>query len=114
MALLIGTTLAPQLLHAAAWDTMRIWTYSAAMAWLAAWVLTRAHGAQGEISTGVCGLALAALLVNVMATTFLLDNASDHYSLTTRMVLFAPVLVAALMLFLRHDGSHAGAESRSS
>lgn len=105
MALLVGATIAPQLMHAAAWDTMRIWTYSAAMAWLGAWTLARAHGAQGDISTSVRGLALVALLVNVMATPFLLDNLNDRYSLTTRLVLFGPVLVAALVLFLTAERS---------
>jgi hypothetical protein len=103
MGLLLGAIVAPQLMHAAAWDTMRIWTYSAAVAWLAAWTLARARGADGEVSSGVRGLALAAVLVNVMTTTYLLDNVSDRYSLTTRMVLFAPVLAAALALFLRTD-----------
>lgn len=101
MALLVGAIVAPQLMHAAAWDTMRIWTYSIAMAWLGAWTLARAYGAEGEVSTAVRGLALAALLVNVMAATFLLDNLGDRYSLTTRMLIFAPVLAAALALFLR-------------
>ena len=121
MMLFIGSTFAPQLMHIAAWDTMRIWTYSAAMAWLGAWTLARTQGAHGEVSPGVRGLALLALLVNVMMTTFLLDNVSDHYSLSTRMLLFAPVLIAALVVFLRddgsrengsHDGSHGGTETR--
>jgi uncharacterized membrane protein len=103
MALFIGATFAPQLMHAAAWDTMRIWTYSVAMAWLGAWTLARANGADGNVSTGVRILALLALLINVMSTTFLLDNLSDHYSLLTRTVLFAPVLVAALVIFLRAE-----------
>jgi len=121
MALFIGATFAPQLMHVAAWDTMRIWAYSAAMAWLGAWTLARTHGAEGEVSSGVRGLALTALVANVMMTTFLLDNVSDHYSLSTRILLFAPVLIAALVVFLRedgaqengsHDGSHGGAEAR--
>lgn len=103
MALLAGATFAPQLMHVAAWDTMRIWTYSAAMAWIGAWTLARATGAQGDVTTGVRGLALLALVVNVMETTFLLDNQTDHYTLTTRLMLFGPILAAALALFLRTE-----------
>jgi len=100
-ALLIGATLAPQLMHVAAWDTVRIWTYSVAMAWLGAWTLARANGADGIISTGVRGLALAAIVVNVLAATPLLDNLADRYTLTARLALYAPIVVVALVLFLR-------------
>ena len=113
--LFVGATFAPQLMHLAAWDTMRIWTYSIAMAWLGAWILTRVAGADGEVSLGVRGIAVLALLVNVAASAFLLDHQTDHYSLATRLVLFAPTLITALVLFLRsdHDGSHGDAEARS-
>jgi len=100
-ALLIGATFVPQLMHVAAWDTVRIWTYSVAMAWLGAWTLARAHGADGTLSAGVRGLALLALVVNVLAATPLLDNLADRYSLTARVAMYAPVLVVAVVLFLR-------------
>lgn len=103
MVLLAGATFAPQLMHVAAWDTMRIWTYSAAMAWLGAWTLARATGATGGVSAMVRVLALLALLVNVTETTFLLDNQTDHYALTTRLLLFAPILAAAMYLLVRSD-----------
>ena len=103
MVLLIGAVFAPQLMHVAAWDTMRIWTYSIAMAWFGAWILARATGAEGEVSPGVRGLALLTLAVNVMVATFLLDNLTDRYSLSARLALFAPILIAALVLFLRTE-----------
>ncbi len=103
MALLVGATFAPQLMHMAAWDTVRIWTYSVAMAWLGAWTLIRAHGASATVQSGLRTLAFAALVVNVLVATPLLDNQFDRYALTTRLLLFAPVLAAALALFLARD-----------
>lgn len=102
-ALLIGAIFAPQLMHIVAWDTMRLWTYSIATAWLGAWILSRATGARGEVSGGVRALALLAIVMNAGATTFLLDNQADHYSLATRLGLFAPTMIAAFILFLRQD-----------
>jgi hypothetical protein len=103
MVLLAGAIFAPQLMHVAAWDTMRIWTYSIVMAWLGAWILARSTGAPGGISSGVRVLLLLVLLVNVMAVTFLLDNVTDRYSLGMRLAIFSPVLATALVLFMRGE-----------
>lgn len=110
--LFVGATFAPQLMHLAAWDTMQIWTYSIAMAWLGAWILARASGAGGEVSLGVRGTAVLALLVNIAATTFLLDHQTDRYTFATRLALFAPTLITALVLFLRSD--HHGSQKTPS
>jgi len=102
MALLAVSVFAPQLMHLAAWDTVRIWTYSIAMAWLGAWTLARAHARATIPSasrTGIRGLALAALLVNVLVSTPLLDNLADWYPLSTRLLLYLPVILAAAGLF---------------
>jgi hypothetical protein len=106
MALLLGATFAPQLMHLAAWDTMRLWTYSILTAWLGAWVLARATGARGTVSPGVRTLAVLAILAHIVAMTPLLDNLTDRYALTTRLMLFAPILAGALVLFLSGDRTH--------
>jgi hypothetical protein len=102
-ALFVAATFAPQLMHVAAWDTVRIWTYSAAMAWLATWTIVSAQGAAGVASRGVRLLALCAIVSNVIVSTPLLDNLADHYVLATRLLLFAPVLAVAAGLALRSD-----------
>lgn len=96
--LLVVATFAPQIMHIAAWDTVRIWTYSAAMAWLGAWTLARANGAAGHVPAGTRTVATLAVVANVMVATPLLDNLADRYTLMTRLLLFAPVLSAALAL----------------
>jgi len=98
LVLLVAATFAPQVMHIAAWDTVRIWTYSIVAAWLCAWTLARAIGAGGLISPAVRAIAVLAVLANVMVATPLLDNLADRYALTTRVLLFGPVLAAALRL----------------
>jgi len=103
MALLIGGVFAPQLMHLAAWDTVRIWTYSIAMAWIGAWTLARAHAratVPSASQSGIRTLALVAIVANVLMSTPLLDNLADRYVLSTRVWMYAPVLAVAVALFL--------------
>jgi len=97
--------LAPEALHLAAWDTVRIWTYAIATSMLVLVAIARTAGRPGPVSTGVRALAVVAIVVNVIAMTPMLDNLADRYVLTTRLLLYAPVLGAAVWLFFRADRS---------
>lgn len=99
MALLPLVILAPELLHIAAWDTVRIWTYTIATAMMAVVALTRTAGPAVRAGTVVRGLGLVALTVNVMMMTPLLDNLADRFALTTRLWMYAPVLAYGIWLF---------------
>jgi len=102
-ALLVIAFLAPQVLHLAAWDTTRIWTYSIATAFLACWVLARRIDRPGPVGRTVSWLALLAIVVNVMVKTPLLDNLAERFSLSARLGWYLPVLVAAGWLLWRSD-----------
>lgn len=91
---LAGAIAAPMLLHMAAWDTVRIWTFSIGTAFLCTWVVAeRAPRQQGE-SAAAMAAALVTLLVNVVSSTPLYDRLADWYSLKDRLWMYAPILVA--------------------
>jgi hypothetical protein len=97
---MLGVCLLPQLMHVAAWDTARIWTYSILCAFLVLWV----YSELGTARTGSVGfelVCLAGILANIVIVTPLMDLESEHLRLRFRLALYAPVLVAALVLALR-------------
>ncbi len=99
MAVLVAAILAPQLMHLVAWDTARIWTDSIVCAFLGLWAIGSTRPVRGpDPLRGLGVLAVGSLLVNVLATTPLLDNLSDRLSLPLRVLLYAPVLVACAWL----------------
>jgi hypothetical protein len=100
---MLVAVLAPQVMHLAAWDTTRIWTYSIATALVVCWTVARTAGPARPVATSVGWLALAAIVVNAMAMTPLLDNLADRYQLTTRLVMYLPVIATAVWLVSRHD-----------
>ena len=48
-------------------------------------------------------LCLVALVLNIAGVTPLMDGLSEHFDLTTRILLYAPVIGASLGLILRED-----------
>lgn len=100
---LLGVCLAPQLLHLVAWDLERIWTYSILSSFLALWVYAEVLGAGRPLSPSVRLLSLAALVVNIMGVTPLMDGKMDHFNHQTRLLLYTPVIAASLALILCAD-----------
>jgi len=95
---LAGAIAAPQLLHMAAWDTVRIWTFSIGTAFLCTWIISERAPKQHRESAGVMAVAFVAILVNVVSSTPLYDQVADWYSLRERLWMYAPILVAAIWL----------------
>jgi len=100
VAAIVAAVFAPQLLHAAGWDTVRIWTFTVAAAFLACWAAAETCKRRGAVSPAVPLVALAALVVNIVTATPLYDNLSEWHSLTTRMWMYAPVLAACVMMLV--------------
>jgi hypothetical protein len=100
-ALLIVVCLAPQALHAVAWDTLRIGTYAIVCAFLTCWIYAEVRGPGRQVSaaaTLVCGVAI---LLNVVTRTPLMDNERDGMPLSTRLALYAPFVGGAAALARR-------------
>ena len=100
---LLGVCLIPQALHAVAVDTPRIWTYSIVCSFLALWISAEIFAARRAVSFVVRLLFLAAMAANIVGVTPLMDGQNDHFSLAGRLLLYAPVIGAALILMGRED-----------
>lgn len=99
---LLGVCCAPQLMHLVAWDTPRILTYTILCSFLALWIYSELFVAH-DGSSGLRLLCLAVLVVNVVALTPVTDERPEHFALATRLLLFAPVMVAIVALILHED-----------
>ncbi|HEY6212589.1 MAG TPA: hypothetical protein VIW45_09905, partial [Vicinamibacterales bacterium] len=94
-ALLLAAALAPQALHAVAWDTPRIGTYSIVCAFVICWVYAELYGPSEPVSPAVTLLCAITLALNVVTRTPLMDNERDRLPLGARLVLYAPFFALA-------------------
>jgi hypothetical protein len=97
--IVLGACLAPQLMHLVAWDTARIWTYSILDVFLVLWVCAEVVPTRGESEFAKVG-GVIALVLNAAELTPLMDGLRDHFALQTRLLLYTPVLAAALIVIL--------------
>lgn len=96
-AALVTAVAAPQLLHMAGWDTVRIWTFSIVAAFICAWIVAETCPSSGRgASPGVIAISLTAVLVNVTTAVPLYDNLTERFDLGTRLWLYAPALAGCL------------------
>ena len=98
--LLSAVILFPLFLHAVAWDTSRIWTYPLVVAMLGLWsiceVFSQSPGAH-RINFVFSIAAVVMVILQVFATTELMDGAEERFSVLARVLLYAPsfILIAA-------------------
>lgn len=103
---ILGAVFAPQALHLAAWDTVRIWTYTIGSAALVVWVLARMGRFAPNPETapalqGTAWVAVIATAANVFMTTPLYDGLSDRLTLETRLFVYTPVMLLMLRALRR-------------
>jgi arabinofuranosyltransferase len=97
--------LAPQAMHLVAWDTVRIWTYSSATAFLAASICSEyIRPRRGMVGAGTL-VGVWALLVHVFTRTPLLDVPSEAWLPAMRAATYALPLIASLAMIARHGSS---------
>jgi hypothetical protein len=96
-AMLFGICLIPQLMHVMVWDTARVWTYAIVCAFLLLWIAVEQPPVR-RTSQFVLVVSLIALLVNVIGVTPLMDGLHDRFDVTTRLLLYAPVMAFAFVL----------------
>jgi hypothetical protein len=106
--LLVAVALAPMALHAIAWDTERISTYTLGTALLGVWALGVAK-APLRMDRLFWLVALPALVLNVFARTPLMDKEVERFTDATRLLLYAPALLLAAALAAGADHSDAAA-----
>ena len=97
-AVVLAMCLLPQAMHLLVWDTARTWTYSILCAFLLLWIDVETTPARVRSSQFVRFVLLAALLVNAIAVTPLMDGLRERFEVTTRLLMYAPVFLIGLSL----------------
>ncbi len=102
VAALVAAVLAPQVLHMAGWDTVRIWTFSILAAFMCAWIVAETcPRRERAASPALLVAAVAAVILNAVLTVPLYDNLVERQELALRLWLYAPVVAACAWLLLR-------------
>jgi hypothetical protein len=93
-----AVAVAPLLMHAVAWDTARIWTYTIVMAFGGVWLC----GAD-DASLPAAGrrwllaAALPIIAANILARSPLMDGEVERFAIPTRALLYLPFLAGAVV-----------------
>ena len=89
-------TLAPLLLHAVAWDTARIWTYTIVAGFGCVWLCGATDGAaRAAHRRWLLAAAIPIVVANIMGRSPLMDGEIERFSLSTRAWLYLPFLAGA-------------------
>jgi hypothetical protein len=93
-----AVTFAPLVMHAVAWDTARIWTYTIVAAFgcvLLSAVTDGSSPAAGR--RWLLAAAVPVVIANILARSPLMDGEVERFGTSTRMVLYAPFLAGAAL-----------------
>ena len=97
-AAVLAICLLPQSMHLLVWDTARTWTYSILGAFLLLWIDVETQPDRPRSSQFVRFVLLAALVVNAIAVTPLMDGLRERFEVTTRLLMYAPIFFVGLGL----------------
>ncbi|HKB11152.1 MAG TPA: hypothetical protein VKD69_10870 [Vicinamibacterales bacterium] len=97
-AIALVICLVPESMHVMAWDTSRIWTYPIVSAFLLVWVDAELRPSKSATSQLVVLISLVALVLNAIGVTPLMDGLRDRFDVTTRLLLYAPVMAIAAVV----------------
>ena len=88
-----AVTLAPLLMHAVAWDTARIWTYTIVVAFGCVWLCAAAdRPAPGAGRRFLLAAAVPIVVANILASSPLMDGQTERFAASTRLLLYLPFL----------------------
>ena len=89
---------APLLLHAMAWDTARIWTYTIVVAFGCAWLFTASNAIEPvRDRRWLLALAVPILLANILGHSPLMDGEVERFPTAMRLFLYAPFIAGAAL-----------------
>jgi len=87
-------TLSPLLLHAVAFDTPRIWTYTIFSAFSCLWLFSEARPQLSERAPAwFWFLWSATILLNIFVRLPLMDYQVERYTAATRLMIYSPLLL---------------------
>jgi hypothetical protein len=102
----LAVTAAPLVLHALAWDTARIWTYTVVAAFGCAWLSAdTATTPPAWAKRALLAAAVLIVLANILAHSPLMDHQVERFTAPMRLFLYAPFLAGAALAAV--DGWHA-------
>jgi hypothetical protein len=91
-----AATFAPLLMHAVAWDTARIWTYTIVVAFGCAWLCSTTYASSPAPGRRwLLAAALPIVAANILASSPLMDGQVERFSNSTRVLLYLPFLAGA-------------------
>ena len=88
--------LLPLFLHSVAWDTSRIWTYPLIVGMLGLWSISEVFPRatrQFRFNFPLMIALLSVVVLQIFATTALMDGAEEPFSVVDRMLYYAPSLL---------------------
>ena len=98
----LGICLSPLAMHIIAWDAARIWTYTIGSAILTLWVFSETQKTSGRLRF-FASLALPAILLNILMHIPLMDGRYERFSIISRLLLYSPTLVLAVLTALKFN-----------
>jgi hypothetical protein len=98
----LGLCLFPLAMHIIAWDDARIWTYTIGSAILCLWVFSETQKTSGRHQV-FAFLSLPAILLNILTQIPLMDGRHERFSIVSRLLLYSPTLVLALLMTLKFN-----------
>jgi hypothetical protein len=93
-----AATLAPLLMHALAWDTARIWTYTIVVAFGGVWLCGGTD--QSSPAAGrrwLLAAAVPVIIANILASSPLMDGQAERFTASTRLLLYLPFLAGTAL-----------------
>jgi hypothetical protein len=80
-------------MHAVAWDTARIWTYTIVVAFGCVWLCAEADRPAPAAGRRVLlAAAVPIVMANILASSPLMDGQTERFAASTRLLLYLPFL----------------------
>ena len=95
-----AAALAPLALHAVAWDTARIWTYTIAAGFGGVWLCSRDSRVAAPGRRWLLAAAVPVIAANLFARSPLMDGEVERFTAATRALLYLPFLAGAALAFV--------------
>ena len=102
--LLLAAVFCPLAMHAVAFDTGRISTYTLCGAFIGLWILTEFRKTE-TVDDLFTLIAIPALLLNIFMRLPLMDSQVERFSDTARLLVYSPALLLALAVVMKRRTS---------
>jgi len=95
-----AAAIAPLALHAVAWDTARIWTYTIAAGFGGVWLCSRDTRLAAPGRRWLLAAAVPVIAANLFARSPLMDGEVERFTAAMRALLYLPFLAGAALAFV--------------